>query len=53
MDVLCESCIVNGERTPATTKSINPDYSAHHLCQACADEYDSRVPSSGWDEEEV
>ena len=38
----CESCLVAGEHTPATTRSINPDFSGYDLCAQCAAEYDSR-----------
>ncbi len=44
----CESCAAesSGVRTPATTRSTNPDYAGLALCAECADEYDSR-PSWG------
>ena len=42
----CESCLVAGEHTPATTHSINPKFSGYALCAQCADEYDSRMKNS-------
>lgn len=39
----CESCLVAGIHTPATTHSRNPDYSGYDLCAECAAEYDSRT----------
>jgi len=41
---LCESCLVEGIKTPATTHSNNPDFSGYELCEECAKEYDSRSP---------
>ena len=40
--VWCESCLVAGEHTPATTHSKNPDWSGYDLCEECAAEYDRR-----------
>lgn len=42
----CESCLVAGEHTPATTRSINPEFSGYALCAQCANEYDSRMKNS-------
>ena len=39
----CESCLVAGEHTPATTRSINPEFAGYDLCAECAAEYDKRV----------
>ena len=40
--LLCDSCAVAGIETPATTRSMNPDWSGYHLCRDCAKEYDGR-----------
>lgn len=42
----CESCLVAGEHTPATTYSINPEFSGYDLCAECAAEYDGRMKKS-------
>jgi len=39
----CESCAVTGERVPATTHSVNPEFTRANMCQKCANEYDSRI----------
>ncbi len=41
--VECESCLENSEHKPATTKSVNPEFSGYALCAECAAEYDSRI----------
>jgi len=41
---LCESCIIAGIQTPATTHSINPDWSGYDLCADCAAHYDNEEP---------
>ena len=38
----CESCAATGRERPATTRTINPDYSRYELCAECAEEYDER-----------
>lgn len=43
---LCESCLQTGIQTPATTHSVNPDWSGYDLCEECAAEYDSRRPTA-------
>jgi hypothetical protein len=52
--VECESCAHSGQYgVPATTHSINPNWSGYNLCDECAAEYDSRMPEplfSGDDE---
>ncbi len=40
----CESCAENGESTPATTRSTNPEWSGYELCAECAAEYNQRAP---------
>lgn len=45
----CESCAVDGRTVPATTRSINPEYSGYVLCEECAAEYDSRIPAQARD----
>jgi hypothetical protein len=40
----CDSCKETGIHTPATTHSINPDFAGYCLCEACAAEYDARMP---------
>lgn len=42
MQPFCESCLVAGIQTPATTHSTNPEWSAYDLCDECADEYNQR-----------
>ncbi len=39
----CESCLATGVKTPATTRSVNPEFSGYELCEECAAEYDSRL----------
>lgn len=41
-EIICESCVVAGEKVPATTRSVHPDYSGYDLCDECAGEYDKR-----------
>ncbi len=38
----CESCLMAGKRVPATTRSINPDYSKYDFCEECAAKFDAR-----------
>ena len=41
---LCESCASGlSLEVPATTHSVNPDYSEYALCDDCATEYDNRM----------
>ena len=40
--ILCESCLMVGIGTPATTHSINLDWSGYNLCDECAEEYNNR-----------
>jgi len=48
-----ESCAVAGLLRPATTYSVNPDYSGYNLCYECAAGYDSRTPTIEELEEEI
>ena len=48
---LCESCLVAGEKVPATTRSTNPDWIGYDLCAKCAEEYDSRLPVEATEED--
>ncbi len=44
IEPLCESCLKAGERVQAVMHSRNPHFKNYDLCEACADEYDSRPP---------
>jgi hypothetical protein len=41
----CEACADRGVDRPATTRSVNPDWAAYDLCEACAAERDGETPA--------
>ena len=47
IEPLCESCLKAGERVQAVMHSRNPHFKNYDLCEACADEYDSRQDEYG------
>ena len=50
----CESCAASGQYgIPATTRSANPDYAGYNLCAECAAEYNSRIGTVAWREDEI
>jgi len=45
-ETICENCAAEGKRAPATTHSVNEEYSEYDLCAECAGYYDRVDPYS-------